>query len=126
MEIFPPPGPDRRDSFFAKTKALTERPGRLYVGLAAQGRSLKVVLLRSYLALLAAAERARLDTGGVQAPADPYMTLVAAYEQLIGARGVEIAASGASASNAEGAPVATKSRSKQRTRYAKSQSRKRR
>jgi hypothetical protein len=82
VEIFPPPGPDRRDSFFAKTKALSEQPGRLYVGLAAQGRSLKVVLLRTYLALLAAAERARLDAGGAQAPADPYMTLVGYFGSL--------------------------------------------
>ena len=82
VEIFPPPGPDRRDSFFAKTKALSERPGRLYVGLAAQGRSLKVVLLRTYLALLAAAERARVDAGGAQAPADPYLTLVGYFGSL--------------------------------------------
>src|SRR5204863_144286 len=41
-----PPLPDRRDSFFAKTVESTEKPARLYVGVAAQGRSLKVVLLR--------------------------------------------------------------------------------
>jgi len=57
---------------------------------------------------------------------NPYMTLVAAYEHLIGARGREIAASDMSGSTAERAPVATKSASKPRTRYAKSQSRKRR
>src|SRR5207244_1353343 len=54
VEMFPPPGPDRRDSFFAVTRLVSEHPGRLYVGLAAQGRSLKVVLLRTYLALLGA------------------------------------------------------------------------
>ena len=46
----PAAGADRRESFFADS-LLARRRGRLYVGLAAQGRSLKVVLLRSYLAL---------------------------------------------------------------------------
>jgi hypothetical protein len=82
VEVFPPPGPDRRNSFFALTKSLADQRGRLYVGLAAQGRSLKVVLLRTYLALLAAAERARLDAGGAQAIADPYMTLVGYFGSL--------------------------------------------
>jgi len=36
--------PDRRDSFFAKTEPSTVTPARLYIGVAAQGRSLKVVL----------------------------------------------------------------------------------
>ena len=79
VEIFPPPGPDAAIVF--KDEA-ARSAGRLYVGLAAQGRSLKVVLLRTYLALLAAAERARLDAGGAQAPADPYMTLVGYFGSL--------------------------------------------
>src|SRR5207249_3425378 len=58
VDVFPPPGPDLRDSFFAKVVPVTERNARLYVGLAAQGRSHKVVLLRTYLALLAAAAKA--------------------------------------------------------------------
>ncbi len=46
VEVFPPPGPDRRDSFFAHTVGLdAKRNARLYLGVAAQGRSLKVVLL---------------------------------------------------------------------------------
>ena len=43
-QVFPPPGPDRRDSFFARTVPPTRAPARLYVGVAAQGRSPKVVL----------------------------------------------------------------------------------
>ena len=77
-DIFPPPGPNRRDSFFATTSSLDVRPGRRYVGVAAQGRSLKVVLLWTYLALLAAAQRAWDDNGGAKNsanPADPYMTV---------------------------------------------------
>jgi hypothetical protein len=85
VEVFPPPGPDRRDSFFARTVSLEEAPGRRYVGLAAPGRSLKVVLLRSYLALLAAVQKCWLEAGGARAernPADPYMTLVGYFNSL--------------------------------------------
>lgn len=85
VEVFPPPGPDRRDSFFAKAKRSIEVPARMYVGVAAQGRSLKVVLLRSALALLAAGEAAYLDCGGKQNrsnPADPYMTLLGYFNSL--------------------------------------------
>jgi hypothetical protein len=85
VEVFPPPGPDRRDSFFAKTVALSKQPGRLYVGLSAQGRSLKVLLLRTYLAVLAAAQQAWVEAGGAknrENPADPYMTLVGYFNSL--------------------------------------------
>lgn len=85
VEVFPPPGPNRHDSFFAKTVPVTERHGRRYVGIAAQGRSLKVVLMRSYLALLGAAQKAWKEAGGdknPQNPADPYMTLVGYFNSL--------------------------------------------
>ena len=71
--------------FFATTSSLDVRPGRRYVGVAAQGRSLKVVLLRTYLALLAAAQRAWDDNGGAKNsanPADPYMTLLGYFSSL--------------------------------------------
>jgi len=77
VDIFPPPSPDRHDSFFAKTDF--DAPGRLYLGVAAQGRSLKVVLLRTYLALMAAAYKQYEEQGGrrnKENPADPYMTLM--------------------------------------------------
>jgi hypothetical protein len=85
VEVFPPPGPDRRTSFFAETVPLDTRRGRLYVGLAAQGRSLKVILLRTYLALLSAAQRSWEEMGGakdLENPADPYMTLVGYFNSL--------------------------------------------
>jgi Helicase conserved C-terminal domain len=82
VEVFPPPGLDRRDSFFAKTKSLAESSGRLYIGLAAQGRSLKVVLLKTYLALLSAAQKAWQEAGAANNPADPYMTLVGYFNSL--------------------------------------------
>ncbi len=85
VEVFPPPGPDRLDSFFAKTVPTTEKHGRRYVGIAAQGRSLKVVLMRSYLALLGAAQKSWKEQGGNKNqnnPADPYMTLVGYFNCL--------------------------------------------
>jgi hypothetical protein len=86
VDIFPPPGPNRHDSFFAKTIPVTPTtPGRLYVGVAAQGRSLKVVLLRTYLVLLAAAQQAwdEAATAGLSPnPADPYMTLLGYFNSL--------------------------------------------
>jgi len=58
VDIFPPPGPDRRDSFFAEVHSPSKSNARLYVGVAAQGRSHKVVMLYTYLVLLGAAQKA--------------------------------------------------------------------
>lgn len=82
--IFPPPGPDRRDTFFSQTRPSSEVPARLYLGIGAQGRSLKVVLLRTALALLAAGQRLYRDAGGRRTdnPADPYMTLLGYFNSL--------------------------------------------
>jgi hypothetical protein len=85
VDIFPPPGADRRDTFFAKTRLSSEADARLYLGVAAQGRNLKVVLLRTYLALLAAGKKVWDECGGAKAdpnPADPYMTLVGYFNSL--------------------------------------------
>lgn len=85
VEVFPPPGPNRHTSFFAETVNLSVGRGRLYVGMAAQGRSLKVVLLRTYLALLGAAQKAWDEAGGAKNPSnptDPFMTLVGYFNSL--------------------------------------------
>jgi hypothetical protein len=85
VDIFPPPGPDRRDSFFAETVSPTERNPRTYVGVAAQGRNLKVVLLRTYLALLSAGQKVWEECGGArnaENPVDPYMTLLGYFNSL--------------------------------------------
>ena len=85
VHVFPPPGPELRDSFFAKTVPVTTKNGRQYLGIAAQGRSAKVVLLRTYLALLAASEKAWREAGGDKVPknpADPYMTLLGYFSSL--------------------------------------------
>jgi hypothetical protein len=85
VSVFPPPGPDRRDSFFAHTVPASTTPARLYIGVAAQGRSLKVVLLRTALALLSAGQVAYERENGKRNeanPADPYMTLLGYFNSL--------------------------------------------
>jgi hypothetical protein len=79
VDVFPPPGPDRRDSFFAESKTPEEVNARLYIGVAAPGRSMKVLLMRTYIALLAAGQKA-YDQDPVAA--DPYMTLVGYFNSL--------------------------------------------
>jgi hypothetical protein len=84
-QIFPPPGPDRRDSFFARAVPPQDAPARLYVGVAAQGRNPKVIMRKVVLALMGAAERAYRDAGGHQNesnPADPYMTVLGYFNSL--------------------------------------------
>jgi len=85
VDIFPPPGPNRRDSFFARTVGTDAKNGRTYVGIAAQGRNAKVMLLRAYLTLLATAQQQWKLAGGARNksnPADPYMTLMGYFNSL--------------------------------------------
>lgn len=85
VDVFPPPVPDRNHSFFARVHAPEESHPRLYLGVAAPGRSAKVMLLRVYLALLGAAQKAYQEAGGKKAvpnPADPYMTLLGYFNSL--------------------------------------------
>jgi hypothetical protein len=85
VDVFPPPGPDLRDSFFARTHSVQESNARKYVGIAAQGRSPKVIMLRVYLTLLAAAQKAYDANGSSKVdvnPADPYMTLLGYFNSL--------------------------------------------
>ena len=83
--IFPPPGPSRDDSFFARTMPASERNARQYVGIASQGRNPKEAMRRVLLALMGAAERAWRDAGGPRNrdnPADPYMTVLGYFNSL--------------------------------------------
>jgi len=84
-QIFPPPGPDRRDSFFARTLHASERPARRYVGVAAQGRNPKVAMRKVWLALMSAAENLYREAGGHENhsnPVDPYMTVLGYFNSL--------------------------------------------
>lgn len=84
--IFPPPGVDRSDSFFARTVPSSKDPARLYLGIAAQGRGPKLVFLRSLTTLVAAAqaayERNTAASGEEINPADPYMTALCYFNAL--------------------------------------------
>jgi hypothetical protein len=84
-QVFPPPGPDRRDSFFARTVAAAQAPARLYLGIASQGRNPKVLMRKVWLALMGAAELSYRDAGGhenLHNPADPYMTVLGYFNSL--------------------------------------------
>jgi hypothetical protein len=84
--IFPPPGPRRTDSFFARTVPASRDPARLYMGIAAQGRGPKLVFLRALTTLLAAGQAAFEANAGVRGggpnPADPYMTALCYFNAL--------------------------------------------
>jgi hypothetical protein len=85
VDVFPPPGPDRRNSYFAEVHPSSRSNARSYVGIAAQGRSPKVVMLRTYLVLLATAQKAYAawkKRGDPANPADPYMTLLGYFNSL--------------------------------------------
>jgi hypothetical protein len=83
--VFPPQGPNRGDSFFSRTRPASEVPARLYLGVSAQGKNPKVMLRRTWLALMATAFRSFMDAGGYTGkmnPADPYMTVLGYFNSL--------------------------------------------
>ena len=83
--VFPPPGPDRRDACFAHIVPASKSAARRYVGIAAQGRSAKVLMRRAVLALMGSAQRLYIDAGGnanPSNPADPYMTALGYFNSL--------------------------------------------
>ena len=82
--IFPPPGIDRRDSYFAITRSLEEANGRRYLAISALGIGPRKVLLRSVVPILAAAQKQYegdpRDAG--ENAADPYMTALCYFNAL--------------------------------------------
>jgi hypothetical protein len=76
--IFPAPGIDRRDSFFAVTVPEKDSPARWYVGLAAAGRGPKLVFLQALVTLLSGAQ-GLADEGG---ETDPYLTALCYFNAL--------------------------------------------
>jgi hypothetical protein len=76
--IFPAPGIDRRDSFFALTVPESESPARWYLGLAAAGRGPKLVFLQALVTLLSAAQAIANENG----EADPYLTALCYFNAL--------------------------------------------
>ena len=81
VNVFPPHGLDVADSFFALERKPSEAtPGRLYVGICAPGRRVKVALIRTYVAMMAAAQE-MWETHGVKA--DAWMTLVGYFNAML-------------------------------------------
>ncbi len=78
--LFPPPGLEDSETYFAKVDRTST--GRLYLGVAAQGRSMKAILLRVYRTLLAAAEKVYDPSGPPEQTADAYMTLAGYFNSL--------------------------------------------
>ncbi|MCB9745377.1 MAG: hypothetical protein H6741_27830 [Alphaproteobacteria bacterium] len=82
VELFPPPGLDPDDTFFARVDE-AETATRRYLGVAAPGRSMKAVAVRVYSTLLAAAYKDWKPRGsGLENPADTYCTLVSYFNTL--------------------------------------------
>jgi hypothetical protein len=80
-EVFPPPGIDVGDSFFARQRPPADRPGRRYVGICAHGTRMRSVLIRVYVSILDAAQKVH-EKYGKNPVTDPYMTLVGYFNSL--------------------------------------------
>ena len=81
--MFPPPGIDDNETFFAQVEPEPDlRPGRLYGGVAARGRTMKATLLRAYVNLLTAAEWCFDREGDPTQAADHYMTVAGYFNAL--------------------------------------------
>ena len=83
--VFPPPGLDCEDSYFARTLPLSEKPGRLYVGYLAPARDRAHCLAPVAAALLAAPE-VLFEVAGADASAllDAWWTLLVYHGSLKG------------------------------------------
>jgi hypothetical protein len=79
LEVFPPPGLDAGDSFFALQRDPSQAAGRRYLGVCAPGRRIKVVEIRLYVALMGAAQKL-FETYGEAV--DPWMTMVGYFSAL--------------------------------------------
>ena len=75
--VFPPPGIDDGESFFAERDP--DSPDRRYLGVAGAGRSFKAVQLRTFVTLLGAAQH---EAKRVGSGADAWMSLVGYYNSL--------------------------------------------
>ncbi len=80
VRIFPPAALDAGDNFFSRRRASSnDTPARRYLGICAPGTRLKTVLIRVYVAFMAAAQRLFDEYGEV---ADPWMTLVGYFNSM--------------------------------------------
>lgn len=78
VSVFPPSGIEAEDSFFAREAALSEKPGRVYVGLMAAGKTMTTTQVRLMASLL---QHVSDMDYGVEAK-DPYWTLVCYFNTI--------------------------------------------
>jgi hypothetical protein len=80
--VFPPPAVDAMDTYFSLVDPQPGNPGRLYLGVAAQGKSSKAILARVYRVLLAASSHAFADETLPRGAADATTTLAGYFNSL--------------------------------------------
>ncbi|MCB0198031.1 MAG: helicase, partial [Anaerolineae bacterium] len=81
VNVFPPAGLDIEDNFFSRQRPPREEtPGRRYVGICAPGTRLKTVLIRVYVAYMAAAQQLYEKYGSQLV--DPYLTTVGYFNSI--------------------------------------------
>ena len=78
--VFPPPAVNAMDTYFSLVDK--DSPGRLYVGVGAQGRSMKAILLRVYRCMLAAGLKQYETNIGSEATRDAYTTVAGYFNSL--------------------------------------------
>ncbi len=80
VQIFPPQCTEIQDNFFSiQRKPGEEYPGRRYVGICAPGKRNKAVLIRVYVALLAASQKLYENYGVC---VDPWMTVAGYFNSM--------------------------------------------
>ncbi|HPZ09615.1 MAG TPA: DISARM system helicase DrmA, partial [Candidatus Eremiobacteraeota bacterium] len=80
VKIFPPGGLDVEDNFFSRQILPDDKnSGRKYLGICAPGRRMKEILVKVYVATMAATQQVFNKYGS---SADPWMTLVGYFNSL--------------------------------------------
>lgn len=80
VKIFPPAALDAGDTFFARRQASSDgSPARRYIGICAPGARMRLILIRVYVAFMAAAQVLYEKHGTA---ADPWMTLVGYFNSM--------------------------------------------
>lgn len=79
LAVFPSPVLDVEDSFFARQRSTTQKPGRRYLGICAMGQRVASVETRVFTTVLAAAQSLYVKYGRA---ADPWMTMVGYFSAL--------------------------------------------
>ena len=83
VEVFPPSGTTISNNFFSIRRGPDdEYSGRLYLGVCAPGKRLKAVLIRVYVAFMAAAQKIYQDLGDDGLMVDPWMTTIGYFNSL--------------------------------------------